>query len=82
MKKKFAFILMSDAYNPDVHQASFEKETMSTHIYTVRSFEEACSKLKELEKEGFGAVELCGPSARKKRSSLLNLPIIKLQSVT
>ena len=76
MKKKFAFILMSDAYNPDVHQASFEKETMSTHIYTVRSFEEACSKLKELEKEGFGAVE------RKKRSSLLNLPIIKLQSVT
>ena len=48
MKKKFAFILMSDAYNPDVHQASFEKETMSTHIYTVRSFEEACSKLKEL----------------------------------
>lgn len=36
---------MSDTYNPDVHQASFEKETMSTHIYTVRSFEEACSKL-------------------------------------
>ena len=55
MKKKFAFILMSDAYNPDVHQASFEKETMSTHIYTVRSFEEACSKLKELEKEVRGS---------------------------
>ena len=46
MKKKFAFILMRDDYNPDVHQASFEKETKSTQIYTVRSFEQACSKLK------------------------------------
>ncbi len=73
MKKKFAFILMSDAYNPDVHQASFEKETMSTHIYTVRSFEEACSKLKELEKEGFGGVELCGAFGPEKAQQLIEL---------
>ena len=73
MKKKFAFIIMIDAYNPDVHQASFEKETMSTHIYTVRSFEEACSKLKELEKEGFGAVELCGAFGPEKAQQLIEL---------
>ena len=42
MKKKFAFILMSDAYNPDVHQASFEKETMSTHIYTCLLYTSRC----------------------------------------
>ena len=81
MKKKFAFILMSDAYNPDVHQASFEKETMSTHIYTAASKRLARS-LRNWRKRGSGQSSCAGPSARKKRSSLLNLPIIKLQSVT
>lgn len=73
MKKKFAFILMSDAYNPDVHQASFEKETMSTHIYTVRSFEEACSKLKELEERGFGGSRAMRGLRPEKAQQLIEL---------
>lgn len=73
MKKKFAFILMGNAYNPDEHQACFEKDTMSTHIFTVRNFEEACAKLKELEKEGYGAVELCGAFGPEKAKQLIDL---------
>lgn len=73
MKKKFAFILMSNTYNPEEHQACFDKETMTTCIYTVRSFEEACEKLKTLAEEGFGAVELCGAFGPEKAQKLIEL---------
>lgn len=73
MKKKFAFILMGEAYNPIVHQACFEKEAMSTHIFTVRNFEDACDKVRVLEKEGFGAVELCGAFGPEKAQQLIEL---------
>lgn len=82
MKKKFAFILMSDAYNPDVHQASFEKETMSTLSTQSAASKRLARSLRNWRKRGSGQSSYAGPSARKKRSSLLNLPIIKLQSVT
>lgn len=59
MKKKFAFILMGSHYKPE-HTACFETESGFTFIFTVRSFEEATEKLLSLQKEGFGAVELCG----------------------
>lgn len=73
MKKKFAFILMSDAYNPEEHQACFEKGNMTSYIYTVRSFDEACTKMKELAAEGFGAVELCGAFGPEKAQKLIEL---------
>lgn len=58
--KKFAFILMGSHYDPKKHMACFETENGFTYIFTVRSFEEATDKILSLQKEGFGAVELCG----------------------
>ncbi len=58
--KKFAFILMGSHYDPEKHTACFETENGFTYIFTVRSFEEATDKILSLQKEGFGAVELCG----------------------
>lgn len=60
MKKKFAFLLMGAHYDTDRHRACFETEKQITYIYTVRDFEDACVRLALLEKEGVGAVELCG----------------------
>ncbi|MEL7602622.1 MAG: DUF6506 family protein [Bacillota bacterium] len=60
MKKKFAFILMGGHYKPEEHTACFETESGFTYIFTVRSFEEATEKILSLQREGFGAVELCG----------------------
>ena len=60
MKKKFAFLLMGPHFDPSVHQAAFETEKQISCIFTVKNFDEACDKLLALEKEGVGAVELCG----------------------
>ena len=59
-KLKFAFILMGPQYDPEKHTAHFELESKHTYIYSVRNFEEAEKKAKELLREGFGAIELCG----------------------
>lgn len=60
MKKKFAFLLMGSHYRPEIHQACFETENQVTYLRTVRNFDEACETVKWLEKEGVGALELCG----------------------
>lgn len=60
MKKKYAFLLMGPQYDPEKHQACFETKGQITYICTVRNFREGCERLSELEKEGVGAVELCG----------------------
>ncbi len=73
MKKKFAFLLMGEQYDPMVHRAVFETEKQITLIQTVRSFEEAHEKILELQKEGFGAVELCGAFGKEKAQRLTEL---------
>ena len=73
MKKKFAFLLMGAHYNPEEHKASFETENQVSYIYTVRNFEEACEKLLSLEKEGVGAVELCGAFGEDKTREMIEL---------
>lgn len=60
MKKKFAFLLMGEHYTPERHQARFETEKQTTYIYSVKNPQEAYAKIEELQKEGVGAIELCG----------------------
>lgn len=60
MKKKFAHILMSPAYNTEIHKAVFETEAKDTYIFTVNSFDEAKALVLKLNEEGFGVIELCG----------------------
>lgn len=74
--KKFAFILMGPAYDPEKHQCCFHKEdskASETHIYTVRNFEEAKEKVVNLQKEGYGAIELCGAFGKEKAAELAEL---------
>lgn len=61
MKKPiYAFLIMGKDYQPQIHHTQFETDQMITKIITVWDFSQACRVLSELEKEGIGAVELCG----------------------
>ena len=73
MKKKFAFLLMGNHYEPEHHQACFETEKQLTYIFTVKDFEAAKEKVGELAKQGFGAVELCGAFGEEKTRELIAL---------
>ncbi len=58
--KKYAFFLMGQAYQPRQHQASFETAGMLSHIFTVRTLQEAVQLAERCKQEGFGAIDLCG----------------------
>lgn len=73
MKKKFAFLLMGAHYTPAEHQAQFETDRQITCIYSVQNFEQAILKVKELEAEGFGAIELCGAFGQEKAKELADM---------
>lgn len=73
MKKKFAFLLMGEHYNPQEHTACFETQNQISYIFTVRNFEEACEKLSFLENEGVGAIELCGAFGEKNAQRMIEL---------
>lgn len=60
MKRKFATMLMNPEYVPERQTAVFETAHQDTHVFTVRSFEEAETLAKQLVGEGFGALEVCG----------------------
>lgn len=71
MKKKFAFLLMGGHYDPEKHQACFETENQISYIFTVRNFEEACQRVSLLQKDGVGAIELCGAFGPEKAQQLI-----------
>jgi hypothetical protein len=73
MKKKFAFILMGGHYNPSEHQAAFETEKQVTYIFSVQNYEEAIAKVKELDAQGVGAIELCGAFGQEKAKELAEI---------
>lgn len=73
MKKKFAFLLMGSSYTTDMHRAQFETEKDITYIYTVKNFHEAEKLLLSLQKEGVGAVELCGAFGEENAQKLIDL---------
>ena len=60
MKKKYAFILMGDAYDPEKHRAVFDTPAGTSIIQTVRNFDEAKSMVLNMKNDGVGAIELCG----------------------
>lgn len=73
MKKKFAFILMGSQYNPEEHKACFETEKVITYILTVKNLEEAFDQLSFLEKQGVGAIELCGAFGEEIAQKMIEL---------
>lgn len=73
MKKKFAFLLMGNHYNPDEHKACFETENQITYIFTVRNLQEAYEKVSILVKEGIGAIELCGAFKEENAKEMIEL---------
>lgn len=60
MKKKFAFLLIGEHYDPAVHHAAFDTQRQVTLIVTVKNYQEARQKVLELQEQGVGAIELCG----------------------
>lgn len=73
MKKKFAFLLMGSHFNPDTHQACFETENQVSCMYTVRNLEEAFTRLLLLEKDGVGAIELCGAFGEENARKMIEM---------
>ncbi len=73
MKNKYAFLLMGPHYNPDEHCAYFETGKQVTYICTVRNFEEAYKKVVDLQKDGVGAIELCGAFGESEAQKIIDL---------
>ncbi len=72
-KRKFAFMMMGGDYNPEKHQDCFELDDLSSYIFTVRDFEEARQKVKWMQEQGFGAMELCGAFSEEQAKELMEL---------
>lgn len=70
MKKQYAFLLMGDHYNPDVHQSRLETDRDIVILRTVRNFEEAKATAMALKEQGVGAIELCGAFGSEKAEEL------------
>ena len=68
----YAFMFMGN-YDPEKHQAVFDKDNERTSIYTVRNFEEAKECVKKLFDEGYGALELCGAFSKEMADELAQL---------
>ena len=73
MKNKYAFLLMGPHYNPDEHFACFETKNQVTYICTVRNFKEAYLKAVDLQKDGVGAIELCGAFGEGEAQKIIDL---------
>lgn len=73
MKKHYAFLLMGDHYNPEIHQFHFETAKDIVSLRTVRNFEEAKAVTLDLYKAGVGAIEICGAFGQDKAKILVGL---------
>ena len=73
MKKKFAFLLMGEHYDPARHCAEFETEKQITYICTVKHAEEAYAKAAALKDAGVGAIELCGAFGEEMARKIIGL---------
>lgn len=58
--KKWAMIIMGDAFDENKDRAVFCTPGMETHVLTVKNPEEAAALARRLSEEGFGAIEVCG----------------------
>lgn len=72
-KSKYAFLLMGSEFTPEKQQAHFETEKRHTYIFTIQNFEQAKEKVLELQKEGFGALELCGAFGETRCRELIEM---------
>lgn len=60
MERKFAFILMGEHYDPQVHKVDFKTAGQISSIRTVCNFDQALALMDTLRQDGYGAVEVCG----------------------
>lgn len=72
-KKMYAFLLMGGHYDPDVHQCRFETAKNIVFIRSVRDFEEAKAMAVALQRQGVGAIEVCGAFGPEKARELTDL---------
>lgn len=73
MKKKYAFLLMGEHYDPEVHRCRFETARDIVLLRTVRDFAEAKAVAVELKDDGVGAMEVCGAFGPEKTAELVAL---------
>lgn len=73
MKKKSAYILLSASSNPDEHHYRFETDTRESQYITVRTYEEALERIKELFEEGVRAIELCGGFGEERAREIIEM---------
>lgn len=72
MKKRYAFMLMGEGYDPAVHRYSFDAGDHIVIFRTVRNFDEAKATAIELKGQGVGAIEVCGAFGREKARELID----------
>ncbi len=78
VKKKYAFMIMGENYNPQENTAYFTTGNLMTMIVTVRNMDEAFEKVQELLDEGVGALELCGAFGEEGAQKLIEFTGNKL----
>lgn len=72
MKKKFAFLLMGDHYDTEIHQAQFETNNQISYIFTVKNLDDAVKCAVNCAKDGIGAIELCGAFGKEGAEKIIN----------
>lgn len=60
MKRKYAFFLMGYDYDVEKDCATFETALGDTYLYTVHNLAEAIRLAQSCQRDGVGAIELCG----------------------
>ncbi len=70
--KKYCVMLMGE-FDPEKDRAFFTREDLQTQIYCARNFREAKQKVRELQEEGYGSVELCGAFSREMALELMEI---------
>lgn len=73
MKKKYAFMLMGGEYDPNIHRTVFDSDNIATIIQGVGNFSEAKDMALTLQREGVGALELCGAFTQEMAAELAKL---------
>lgn len=73
MKKKFAMIIMGNEYNPNEHKAKFETTSQITYICTINNWNMLKETIEYLQKEGVGAIELCGAFGKERAQEIVEM---------
>lgn len=72
-KRKTAFVIMGPHYAAEGQHTLIETERVECHFYAVDSYEKVKELVKQLDQNGFGAIEFCAAFGPEKTRELAEL---------